>query len=409
MRPSVLFLAHRIPYPPNKGDKIRSYHLLLELCTHYDVHLGCFIDDPDDEQYIEKLRPLCASLICLPLTRSQRYLKAALALIQAKPVTLTLYSSNRLQKWVEHTVSQHKINQIMVFSGAMAQFVEAEPYQSSTRVIDFVDVDSDKWAQYAQKKTGLSRWIYQREQRLLLRYEQAITERFNKSLFVSEKEADLFRSLIPQQLATKVDYFNNGVNSQYFDPQSVKDHPRVHPTPFIVFTGAMDYWANEDAVAWFCNRVWPSLSVRHPELSFFIVGSNPSTAVNQLSKLERVVVTGKVEDVRPYIDQALHVVAPLQIARGIQNKVLEAMAMAKPVVATGMAMEGIPLHPQLSVKIADNPDLFIQACDSLIRNPEGHSEANRHWLQAQFNWQQTLAKLPDFLERNDQEPSRSDG
>ncbi|MFT5721851.1 MAG: sugar transferase (PEP-CTERM/EpsH1 system associated) [Motiliproteus sp.] len=400
MRPSVLFLTHRIPYPPNKGDKIRSYHLLLELSSHYDVHLGCFVDDPEDWQYIEKIRPLCASLLCLPVTRSRRYIKAALAFFRARPITLCLYGSHRLQRWVEKTVRQQSIKKILVFSGAMAQFVDAPHYQTSVRVIDFVDVDSDKWVQYAQKKTGIARWVYQREHRLLQRYEQAITERFDKVLFVSATEAELFRSLIPRSLASRVDYLNNGVDSSYFDPQLVNGSLQAHSTPFIVFTGAMDYWANEDAVTWFCGHVWPNLSKQHPELSFLIVGSNPTSAVKKLGEIEGVLVTGRVEDVRPYIKQALHVVAPLQIARGIQNKVLEAMAMAKTVVATRMAMEGIPLHAGLAVKIADSPEAFIQACDEALNNPQQRdTQANRRWIQQQFNWKNTLETLHRLLEK----------
>ncbi len=405
MRPSVLFLAHRIPYPPNKGDKIRSYHILLELCAHYDVHLGCFIDDPEDEQYIEKLRPLCASLYCLPVKNSRRYIKAALAFAQAKPITLPLYSSSKLQRWVQQTTERHKIDKIMLFSGAMAQFVVEPQFNSATRVIDFVDIDSDKWAQYAQKKSGIARWVYRREHRLLQRYEIKITHQFDKSLFVSEKEAALFKSLIPPSLATKVNYLNNGVDSHYFDPETVKNHPPIQPGPFIVFTGAMDYWANEDAVTWFCDKVWPTLLKQQPALSFMIVGSNPTPAVKQLGTLERVLVTGRVKDVRPYIAQAVHVVAPLQIARGIQNKVLEAMAMAKPVVATSMAMEGIPLHTDLAVIVADTAEAYIQACDNVLNNPQQMDiEANRHWIQQQFNWRNTLANLPELLQNPDQDP-----
>ncbi len=408
MRPSVLFLAHRIPYPPNKGDKIRSYHLLLELSSHYDVHLGCFIDDPADHQYIDKLRPLCASLCCLSLHKPGRYLKAALALIQARPITLSLYRSKPLQRWVEQTTTQQQISKIVVFSGAMAQFVDASGYETSTRVIDFVDVDSDKWAQYADKKTRIARWIYQREHRLLQRYEQQISERFDKALFVSEKEAELFRSLIPASLAAKVGHLNNGVDSRYFDPQTVNDQPSIHPSDFIVFTGAMDYWANEDAVTWFCTQVWPSLSTQHPELRFLIVGSNPTPTVQQLARIERVIVTGRVDDVRPYIQQAALVVAPLQIARGIQNKVLEAMAMAKSIVATSMAMEGIPLHAELAVNIADSADDFTAACDQILNSPQQlNSNANRSWIQTQFNWKHTLAKLPELLQPADQEPRRA--
>ncbi|MEH6648967.1 MAG: TIGR03087 family PEP-CTERM/XrtA system glycosyltransferase [Motiliproteus sp.] len=398
MRPAVLFLTHRIPYPPDKGDKIRSYHLLLELNRHYEVHLGCFIDDSNDWQYLDTLQAHCASICCLPLSKFKRYFKAMLAVVSGKPITLPLYRSHRLRRWVNKTVKHHNINKVVVFSGAMSQYVDSPAFEDCIRVVDFVDVDSDKWAQYAAKKTGLSRIIYQREQRLLQAYEQRIAETFNASLFVSEQEAEVFRSTFPNNTTANIDFFNNGVDSDFFDPNNLASTPTISRTRYIVFTGAMDYWANVDAVCWFCSHVWPQLSNRYPELEFFIVGSGPTPVVSQLTQHSGVRVTGRVEDVRPYIDQAALVVAPLQIARGIQNKVLEAMAMAKPIIATSMAIEGIPIQPELAIQVADSPQAFIDACLVQLKHTSDEAnDSNRRWIKQHFNWQHTLKKLPQLL------------
>lgn len=398
MRPAVLLLTHRIPYPPDKGDKIRSYHLLLELSRHYDVHLGCFIDDSNDWQYLDKLQTHCASVCCLPLSKFKRYLKAMLAILSGKPITLPLYSSHRLRRWVNQTASCHDISKVVIFSGAMSQYIDTPAFEHCSRVVDFVDVDSDKWAQYAAKKTGLARRIYQREHRLLQAYEQRIAETVNASLFVSEQEAEVFRATFPNKTSANIDFFNNGVDSDFFDPTKHTSTPAISQKRYIVFTGAMDYWANVDAVCWFCSHIWPLLSKRHPGLEFFIVGSGPTPAVTELAQYSGVKVTGRVEDVRPYLHQAALVVAPLQIARGIQNKVLEAMAMAKPIVATSMAIEGIPFQPELAIEVADSPQAFIEAClKQLKHNDQEANDANRRWIKQQFNWQHTLKKLPLLL------------
>ncbi len=399
MRTPVLLLTHRIPFPPNKGDKIRSYHLLLELNKHYDVHLGCFIDDAADWQYLQSLRPHCASVHAVPLPRYTRYLKALLALLQGKAITLPLYHSAKLQQWVRQTMSHHAIKRVVLFSGAMAQYVESSRFDSVARVIDFVDVDSDKWAQYAQQKSGLSRWIYQREHRLLQCYEQRIAQQFDTSLFVSEQEAALFKAMLPADISSKIDYLNNGVDHHYFNPEQICNHAPVHPARFIVFTGAMDYWANADAVNWFCTAIWPRLRHYDPDLAFYIVGSKPSSKVLQLNKLDGVYVTGSVVDIRPYLHQSTLVVAPMRIARGIQNKVLEAMSMAKSIVTTSMALEGIPYNGSPSIKIADSVENFGAACIELLSTTDQRaSQSNRRWVIDQFSWSETLSKLQHHIE-----------
>ncbi|MFC6668996.1 TIGR03087 family PEP-CTERM/XrtA system glycosyltransferase [Marinobacterium aestuariivivens] len=396
----IVFLVHRIPYPPNKGDKIRSYHLLRALSQQYRVHLGCFVDDPLDWAYADKLLPFCESLHCVPLKKSSRYLKGLKALTSGQPITLPYYRSSHMQRWVTETIERYAIERALVFSSSMAQYVDGKRFSHLKRVIDFVDVDSDKWAQYAAKKHGLVRWVYQREYRTLRHYENRIASIFDSCVFVSQEEARLFSNQLPADLAPKVAHLLNGVDTGFFNPSAGFDGAQIPClSPYLVFTGAMDYWANVDAMQWFCQQVWPRLKQRHPALHFYIVGGNPTAETRALERLPGVHVTGRVQDVRPYLHRAELVVAPLQIARGIQNKVLEAMAMGKPVVATSMAMEGIHYGPDLCLEIADSPNDFTMACNRLLaRQQPVHANANRAWVVNRFGWDQTLGRLPALLE-----------
>lgn len=396
----ILYLCHRIPYPPNKGDKIRSFNLLKTLSEQYEVHLGCFIDDDYDYQYVDKLAQWCVEYKCRPQKKWRAKLKGLTAFLTGQPITIPYYSDVQLQRWVDQTLERYEIDTVVVFSSSMVQFVDKPQYRKLHRVIDFVDVDSDKWRQYADNHQGLMRWVYQREHRLLQQVEQQYCERFDHSLFVSPDEAALFRTLMPENLASKIQPLLNGVDVQFFDPAlPVASAEFKLDKPYIVFTGAMDYWANVDAVCWFADHVWPEILQKHPHLHFMIVGGNPSAEVKELAKRAGIVVTGRVEDVRPYIQQALLVVAPLRIARGIQNKVLEAMSMNKVVVATAMAMEGINAPSSTWLRQTDAAAEFSQHCVEILAQPVTNIGA-REWIIDHFTWDATLEPLKQWMQKS---------
>jgi sugar transferase (PEP-CTERM/EpsH1 system associated) len=312
-------------------------------------------------------------------------------------ITLPYYFQHAMAAWVKASLQQHPIDKVLVYSSSMAQYVDTDSAALLHRVIDFVDIDSDKWQQYADKASGIKRWFYNREARLLQQYEIAICQRFNASLFVSEDEANAFRQLLPAALQSKVHSLLNGVDTAFFNPALTPAAISL-PQQYIVFTGAMDYWANVDAVCWFCQHVWPRLKQLQPELQFLIVGGKPSTAVRALAQQPGVVVTGRVEDIRPYIQQACFAVAPMLIARGIQNKVLEAMAMNKAVVCSAMAMEGINAPANANTLSADGAEAFSAACLNLLQQPVSRCD-NRQWILDNFTWPHTLAKLSQYLDR----------
>ncbi len=403
----LLFLCHRIPFPPNKGDKVRSFNILKKLSEQYDIHLGCFIDDPFDKQYVSGLNKYCTAIFNLDQHKTLAKIKGLTGFFTNKPITLPYYFDKRMQQWTNRTIAQHKIEKIFIYSSSMAQYVQSNnsqgnKYQSLERIIDFVDIDSDKWRQYAMKKTGVANWFFNREYRLLAEVENEVCAEFNYSLFASPDEAQLFSERHPLDQQSKVHGLLNGVDIHFFDPQAQFEQEALVPNqPFISFTGAMDYWANVDAVLWFTENVWPLILAKKPEAIFCIVGGNPNSDVIALAKLKGVVVTGRVHDVRPFINQAQCVVAPLQIARGIQNKVLEAMSLNKAIVVTPMAMKGINADANEAVVITDNIKEYAQACLTFLANKETTQFTSREWIIEQFTWPQTLEPLLGFFSKKD--------
>ncbi len=393
----LLYLTHRIPYPPNKGDKIRSYHLLKYLAQHYHIHLGTFIDDPDDWQYVDTVTQLCKETHFASLSPRTARLRSLGALIMNRPLTLDYYRNIELQEWVKKVIKTQTIKHVLIFSSAMAQYIT--DIQQARCIIDFVDIDSDKWRQYAKRKPWPMSWLYQREGHLLLRYERHVAYTYDASLFVSKTEADLFKQLAPE-CAAKIGYFNNGVDSDYFSPSREYLDPYQANTAAIVFTGAMDYWPNVDAVRWFAQEIFPTVLADHPHARFYIVGSRPTAAVQELAQLPGVVVTGAVVDVRPYLAHSQLAVAPLRIARGLQNKVLEAMSMAKTVIASPQAAEGILATSGNELHIASNSQEFSHIIISMLTNKaEEHTgETARARILADYEWERSLAHVKALLD-----------
>ena len=394
---NILFLAHRIPFPPNKGDKIRSYHFLSYLTTVYNVYLGAFIDDPNDLQYTEKLDAICVETFYLKLNTFKAKIKSLKGFLTGEALSLPYYRNQTMQHWVDSTITKNSISKVFVFSSVMAQFIKKT--HDVEMFVDFVDVDSDKWRQYATSKSGLSALIYQRESNYLSNYEKRIAEQAKVSLFVSEHEADLFKQLVPANLRKKISSISNGVDINYFSSEQLFSSPYAINEDVIVFTGAMDYWANVDAVKWFSDEILPNILLNFPLVKFYIVGSKPTKIVKALAN-KSVVVTDSVEDIRPYITHARLAIAPLRIARGIQNKVLEAMAMGKYVVTTSAAMEGISYDKSLDVFIGDNIHEVAKLLNKLLqkKTDELVSNVNRNFVIDNYSWNKNANKLVDFLE-----------
>ena len=272
----LLFLAHRIPYPPNKGDKIRSYHLLRHLAQRYAVHLGTFIDDPADRAHLPALETLCESVCAVEIAPAFAKVRSLTGLLSGEALTVPYYRAPALRRWVDATIRAHRVDRCLVFCSAMAQFVDDQP--GLRAVVDFCDVDSAKWQQYSASRAWPSSAIYRREAKRLLDFERAVARRSAASVFATAAEAGMFIGLAPES-ETSVHVVASGVDSAYFAPDAARPTPYGPDELPIVFTGAMNYWPNVDAVCWFATEVLPRLVAREPSVRFYVVGMNPARTV----------------------------------------------------------------------------------------------------------------------------------
>jgi len=393
----ILYLVHRLPYPPNKGDKVRSYHLLKHLVARHEVHLGTFIDDPDDEQHLPRVRELCASLHAARLNPRSAKLLSLRGLLSGEALSLPYYRDADLQSWVDQTAARVGFDAVVVFSSVMAQCTGG--LKDVRTLVDFVDVDSAKWRDYAPEHAWPMSWLYRREFTKLLGFEQRVAREAAFSFFVTENEVALFRDLSPGQ-ALDVAALGNGVDADFFAPAPARASPFAAGELPLVFTGAMDYWPNVDAVSWFVSDMLPVLRERFPALRFHIVGRSPAPAVQALAG-HAVNVTGTVPDVRPYLQHAAAVVAPLRLARGLQNKVLEAMAMARPVVAASSCVRAITPGVQLGLQPADDVAGYVERLSALLVDRAAADAAGlgaRDFVVGAYSWDAHLAVLDRHLE-----------
>jgi sugar transferase (PEP-CTERM/EpsH1 system associated) len=385
----LLLLAHRIPYPPNKGDKIRSFHLLRALSAHCRVHLGAFVDQGEDWRHAERLREWCADVKLVRLSRLSGSLRALGGLGGREAVTVRLYRSSEMRRWVNEKLNAVPCAAVIAFSSAMAQYLPGAGF-GGRRIVDFVDVDSDKWAQYALTAHGPLAWLYRREARTLLDFERRVAALADASVFVSEAEAQLFRERAPES-APRIHCSRNGVDCTYFDPAVALPDPYPSAQRAIVFSGAMDYRANVDAVRWFATSVLPRVRARDPGAVLYIVGARPTSAVRRLARSDLVIVTGQVPDMRPYLAHAQVAVAPLRTARGVQNKVLEALAMNCAVVATSAAARGLDDIEVPGLTQADSESDFAAAVARRLLEPRSRSPAGRDYVLRRYDWARNLA------------------
>jgi sugar transferase (PEP-CTERM/EpsH1 system associated) len=396
-RPGLLFLAQRLPYPPTKGEKIRQLQILKYLAQSYDVHLGCLVDDEDDAQYVDTVRAMVKTIHAAPLDRRLARLLCLRGVLTGDALSVSFFRDAGLARWVRNVVETTKPQVIFVNSGNMAPYVLDVP-KTQVRITDLADVDSEKWRAYAETTSGPMRFVYQREWRKVAVLEQRIARQCDLSSFVSDAEAALFRRQHPD-CADRIRGVSSGVDFRYFDP-ALPQTPLYDPSlPTYVFTGTMDYKPNVEAVTWFATEILPLIRAELPSAQFYIVGNNPSPDVQKLTRNEAVFVTGRVPDVRPYLAHATAAVAPMRIARGIQNKVLEAMSMARPVVLTAGALEGIDAEPGREVILADTTTAFAAACCSLAGTSRGETigTAARARILQDYDWAKTLRRFDASL------------
>src|SRR6185503_12474108 len=274
---NILYLCHRIPYPPDKGDKIRSFHQIEYLARRHRLHVACFVDAEEDRAHVAALRPYCASLDAVWRGSKGAAWRAGMALLGSESLSVAAFHSADLARRVQARVRDGGLDAAIVFCSAMAQYLPED--SDLPTIVDYVDVDSEKWRVYAERKAWPLSWVYRTEADRLRRYERSLARRYDESVFVAEKEADVFRQCAEGAHARVIP---NGVDLEYFTRGASPE--AAAGAPSLVFVGMMDYFPNVDAVVWFAEEILPRIRAELPELRFRVVGRNPAKPVRDLAR-----------------------------------------------------------------------------------------------------------------------------
>ena len=385
----ILYLAHRIPYPPNKGEKTRCFHQLQYLAAQHSIDLFCFADNAKEAEGKEGLAQVCRNVYVEVLPARTGFARAAAFAWKKLPLSILYYQSRTMQRAVLDALGRECYDLIFVYCSSMAQFVP-QPAPAIS-LIDFVDADSAKWRQYAARTVFPKSWFYSREGSLLARYEKRVAANFDVSIVATRQEA----LELGGGECSAVEVVENGVALPPAEAlQGVGEDIRKMQ-PYLLFVGTMNYRPNVDAVCYFSQEIFPLLRRTHPSLRFLIVGRDPTMQVQKLGQLPGIIVTGAVPDVQEYIDGAAVAVAPFRIAQGVQNKVLEALVSGLPVVLTSRPARAIGDIASDLLRVADTPEDFAGAVRFVLDNPEvrTHAQAAAPLLRESLGWETRLRRL----------------
>lgn len=393
----ILYLVHRTPYPPNRGDRIRSYHLLDYMAARAEVHLAFLAHTPPEPETLAVLQDRCARVAAVAVEPRRRWLRAAIRFAAGGTATEGLFASPRLRQTLRRWTDETRFDAVLVFCSSMVQYLDLPGLADVPVVIDLVDVDSQKWFDYAEHARGPKRWGFAAEGRRLRRLERSLPEAAAAITLVSQPEVDLYHRFCP---ADCVHAIGNGVDLAYFRPWRSEDEAT---TPTCVFVGALDYRANLDGITWFAERVWPAVRRRLPEARFLLVGGNPGRTARRLGAMPGVELVGEVPDVRPYLAAATLSVVPLRVARGVQNKVLESLAMGKAVIASPQSVEGLALEPGEHVCLAATEQEWSDGVVTLLADADRRAQlgrAGRAEVERRYCWDRQLEPLGALLGLN---------
>jgi sugar transferase (PEP-CTERM/EpsH1 system associated) len=393
-RPNVLYLVHRTPYPPDKGDRIRAFHLLRHLSRRANVHLACLADEPASAETIAALERYCERIMVVPVASRARWLRALYCLGRGRTITEGAFHSPMLNAVVREWARGVDFTAAVASASSMAPYLRTPELRGARAVVDLVDVDSQKWLDYAAAggRRSPAAWIYRTEGRRLRKFEQSLLKWARAVTLVSDAETALFTQFCP---LPGVHTVTNGVDLDYFTPR-ISDKEEEG----CVFVGALDYRPNVDGVDWFCREVWPKIHDRRPKTRLRLVGRRPTATVRRLASVAGVDVIGQVPDIRPHLTGAAVAVAPLRIARGLQNKVLEAMAMGKAVVASPQAMQGLKERLDAPVLCAADGEEWVTLVLRLLEQVDlrNHLGAlGRQYVETHYDWERCLAPFDALL------------
>jgi sugar transferase (PEP-CTERM/EpsH1 system associated) len=386
---NILLLTHRLPYAPNRGDRIRSYHLLRQLSREHEVSLLSLVHDADEAGHAGDVRAGCADLEVVLAPKLANLARGLLSLPGFRPLTHSLLSGPGAASAIARLVSRRRPDVVLAYCSGMARYVFEPPLSGLPFVLDMVDVDSEKWRDQAAASRVPMRWIYAREQRTLAAFEVKATAAAACTLVTNERERRTLASAVP---GADIRVVPNGIDLIHFTPPS----PPA-PSVTVVFTGVMDYDPNVEAVTWFVREVWPAVRAARPDARFVIVGANPNAEVQALAGAD-VTVTGSVPDTRPFLWNAAVAVAPLHRARGVQNKVLEAVAAGVPAIATPVVSDGLPAEVLPAVRTAGTAAEFAAAVVGLLAlHPEERRAISALANLRPLSWPERLAPVSEIL------------
>lgn len=389
----ICVVAQRVPFPPNKGEKLRTYHQIERLIQlGYQVEVLTLIESEEDEKHVSALEShLNIHVIaCKLASKTRRY---AWALLKGQSISVGAFYSKSLQNALNQRLASH-CDVVLLTASSLGYYIFESTEYGTTNchiLMDFMDVDSDKWRQYATSTKWPMRYIYQRESNKIQQLEKQACAEFLETYLIADEEVSLFRRQVSDANPVKV--LGNGLDFDAFYPAPV---PPNNANPNFLFTGVMDYKPNVDAVVWFVKSCWPKIISHFPNATFTIAGMNPIAEVKALTSFDGVDVTGFVDNILPCFHKADTFVAPFRLARGVQNKVLQAAACRLPIVTTAMGAEGIAFASPSAMWIENNEDEFAQACIDTIENKtEASSKATSAYeaIRAEYSWEQQLKPL----------------
>lgn len=386
----ILFICHRFPYPPARGGKIRPFNIIRHLSTRGEVTVASLVRSAEERRAGEGLAQYCRQIIVRQIGPLAAGWRMVIRLPTATPSSFGYFWSSLLAADIRRELNRRRYDLIFVHCSSVARYVEDA--KAALKILDFGDMDSEKWAMYSgQRRFPLSVgfWL---EAIKLRREERRLAAVFDLCTCTTPAEFESLRAL---GSARQTGWFPNGVDTDYFRPAD-----RPYDPDLVCFSGRMDYFPNQQAVQRFCAQILPKIRRQRPETKFLIIGAEPPAAIRRLARQPGVTVTGTVPDVRPYVQSAAISVAPLLVARGTQNKILESMAMGVPVVCSPLAARGVDAVPGEHVLTAQNDDEFVETVLELLRDPARRAALAvraRQRILSHHRWEYSMARLDALI------------
>jgi sugar transferase (PEP-CTERM/EpsH1 system associated) len=388
----ILYVCHRFPFPPKRGGKIRPFNMIRHLGRSHEVTVCSLVRSEAEAREGQGLSAHCKRYEMVRVRDPLQALRMVARLPSVVPSSFGFFHSNELKRRIDAAVARERFDLVFVHCSSVARYVEA--IDDVPKILDFGDMDSQKWHEYAQSRRFPLSLGYALEGWKLEREETRLARRFDLCTATTRAEWQTLKACAP---GVATDWFPNGVDTEYFAPS---DAP--YRADRIVFVGRMDYFPNQQGITRFCMDVLPELRSRRPGIELFIVGADPSAAIRKLGELPGVTVTGSVPDVRPYLHEAALMVAPLDIARGTQNKILEGMAAGVPVVASRAAAGGVDAMAPEHLLVAATPREYVDAIFDVLDDPAERkrlSHAGRARMLSHHAWPQSMRRLDAIIER----------